>query len=138
MVRALKFFTFNQNNSGGSFTFDAERGISTVVIVQAVDWQEANYRAGRIGLYFDGYGDCRCCGDRWSEQWGVEGTDTPTVYGASIAEWVADKYFTKWQAPSEPEAFIHFADGRIMGVGYIDATSPTRRVSVNRPPELGQ
>lgn len=113
------FFTYVQNNSGGRFTFDPTQGISRVVIVEADDWQHADYRAGRIGLYFDGAGDCGCCGSRWdSAQWGGAGTDHPTVYGLSLADWSDGPFFAKLMGEGLPEAFVHLADGRFAGFVY--------------------
>ena len=65
-----KWFGFKQNNSGGSFDHDPESGIGYAIYVEADDAEHANYRAKRIGLYFNGCAsgrDCSCCGDRWSE-----------------------------------------------------------------------
>lgn len=62
------FYTFNQNNSGGGFDFDAKRGISRYVIISADSTEDAIKRAEKIGLYFNGVesgDDCECCGDRW-------------------------------------------------------------------------
>ncbi|MGP3750873.1 DUF7296 family protein [Streptomyces sp. IBSNAI001] len=104
------FFDFSQNNSGGGFDFDAERGISEYVIVEAADAEEANYRAERIGLYFDGEGDCGCCGNRWSEQWGSDkGSAVPSIYDEPVE---TAGVYTKWMGDN-PDAFVHYADGRI-------------------------
>lgn len=125
-IQNLKFFTYDQNNSGGSFHFDAEHGISTQVIVQARDAREANDRARYIGLYFDGAGDCSCCGDRWYEQYG-EGYDTPLIYeGCNITAWMRGKYFMKWQAPDRPEVYVHLYDDRFMGFVYGGHGEPVR------------
>jgi hypothetical protein len=107
------FYTFNQNNSGGSFDFNAASGISHYVIVEADSVDEANSLARGIGLYFNGadseWGpDCPCCGDRWSEAWREEGTDEPEVYGKSALE-----YSDKWKWMDGPEGFIHYKDGTI-------------------------
>src|SRR4051794_4942961 len=59
------FFHFRQNNSYGRFDIDLTRGISSDVLIQADDIAEAFERAETMGLYFDGAGDCPCCGDRW-------------------------------------------------------------------------
>lgn len=79
-----KWFEFRQNNSGGSFDHDPVRGIGLSVYVEADDAKHANYRAERIGLYFNGCdsgSDCECCGDRWSECWpDEEGSDTIEAY----------------------------------------------------------
>lgn len=110
------FFEYNQNNSGGGFDFDAERGITHYVIVEADDAEHANYRAERIGLYFDGAGDCACCGNRWSAQWGSdEGDEVPCIYGEPVQDF---DFGRKWMAADSPEAFVHFADGRVQGYGF--------------------
>lgn len=119
MNQALKYFDFDQNNSGGTFDFDADKGISTKVIIQARDAEEANYLATRIGLYFDGYGDCSCCGDRWYRAYG-EGTEQPAIHGGSIQDWMTGPYFTKWMAPDRPEVFVHRYDGAFIGLVYGD------------------
>lgn len=67
-----KFFEYDQNNSGGSFHIDDATGIGPRVWIEAADAVEADYRAGRIGIYFNGCEagrDCSCCGDRWSPAW---------------------------------------------------------------------
>jgi hypothetical protein len=65
-----KYYEYSQNNSGGSFVLDFKRGIGHTVWVEATSKEDADRRAEAIGLYFDGYGDCSCCGNRWSEAWG--------------------------------------------------------------------
>lgn len=118
-MQTLKFYTYDQNNSGGTFHFDADKGISVKVIVQALDAEEANFRAKRIGLYFDGSGDCSCCGDRWYEQWGDSGFDTPMIYqGCTIRDWMSGQHFMKWMEPDQPELFIHLYDDQFMGFVY--------------------
>lgn len=113
----MSFYTYSQNNSGGSFYYDHERGISQWVVVEAQDAIEANYRAGRIGLYFDGVAsgdDCDCCGDRWFEAgaWGTEdGTEFPAYCQQPIQEVIAG-----WSFPTPGDiapAYIHYLDGRI-------------------------
>lgn len=60
------FYTFRQNNSGGTFVENWALGIGRTVIVEADSCDEANQIAEQIGLYFDGVGDClSCCGPRW-------------------------------------------------------------------------
>ena len=63
-----KFYSFDQNNSGGSFQNSEKEGISEYVIIEALNAEDANARAEGIGLYFNGCDDgidCDCCGDRW-------------------------------------------------------------------------
>lgn len=58
----LKWFRFRQNNSGGKFIVNDKVDIN--VLIQANSPEEANNLAEKIGIYFDGYGDCACCGNR--------------------------------------------------------------------------
>lgn len=109
------FFDFRQNNSGGGFDIDTERGISVHVIVEARDADEANDRAERIGLYFDGAGDCSCCGNRWSAAWSGDGDEVPSVYGTPVQDATFEPF--KW-AGTDPEAYVHFADGTVQGYGF--------------------
>ena|SRR5882672_133643 len=112
------FYTYNQNNSGGHFRFDKQAGISHIVIVEANNVISANARAESIGLYFDGDGDCSCCGSRWSESYSSDATDTPEVYGIAVVLGQSfedahsiEHYSHKWI--TGPEGFIHYLDGRI-------------------------
>lgn len=62
------FYHFSQNNSGGSFDFDKNDGITHHVVIEAVSAESANKKLQDIGGYFDGCDtgrDCSCCGDRW-------------------------------------------------------------------------
>ena len=68
-----KFFEYHQNNSGGMFDINDKAGIGPRVWVEATNAADANDRAERIGIYFNGCAsglDCSCCGDRWSSAWG--------------------------------------------------------------------
>ncbi len=109
------FYYFSQNNSGGSFVFDPDKGISHHVIVEADDLKEAVYRAERIGLYFDGDGDCSCCGNRWYEPYRDEGTQTPQLYsdGDEIQPYAKFEKKSSWMSKwiNGPEGFIHYKDG---------------------------
>lgn len=108
-----KFFTFSQNNSGGNFVRDEKKGIGEYVIVEAIDYNDANTRAEAIGLYFDGYGDCPCCGDRWSSQWSDDrGDEVPSIYGDPVEECKKS-----W---SRDDAFIHYFDGTIERIDLKD------------------
>lgn len=82
----LKWFEFNQNNSGGSF--DKEMGYT--LWVQAHSPSEADAIAESNGVYFNGCAigrDCDCCGDRWSSLWSDDkGEDFP----------VDNKYAKNW------------------------------------------
>lgn len=105
------FFTFRQNNSGGSFDFS--RDLGHFVVVEADNAAAANARAETLGIYFDGSGDCPCCGNRWSEQWDDdEGTKTPEVCGQAPKDYMASEAMI-WAEDDEAEIVIHYADGRV-------------------------
>lgn len=111
----MAFYTFNQNNSGGSFAFDADDGITHFVIIEADSAIAANRKATQIGLYFNGCdtgSDCSCCGDRWYpvDEW--DARDEPLLYGAAPSEYYSNPWGLAWMAPN-PETFIHYADGRV-------------------------
>jgi hypothetical protein len=110
------FYTFNQNNTGGSFNYDEREGISHYVIVEAETPADANDRARDIGLYFDGveaYWDCSCCGDRWYRASSYDESATPEVYGEPAETFTGGSYGMKWMKGYE--GFIHYADGRVQG-----------------------
>lgn len=106
-----KFFTFNQNNSGGRFRYNEHAGITRYVIIEAIDYRHAITRAENIGLYFDGVEDgrdCDCCGDRWYRPYG-DGNDEPVIYGVSVASHKRDGLFEHGQK----EIAVHYLDNRI-------------------------
>ena len=115
------FYTYNQNNSGGHFDFDAKAGVSHHVIIEADSEEQANDRAESIGLYFNGVEDgldCECCGSRWYSP--QDGTTVPSNYGESVnlkqsfAEaHAAVSYSRKW-TKDKPEGFVHYLDGRVV------------------------
>lgn len=104
------FYTFSQNNSGGSFDFDEQAGIAHYVIIEAASKDEAINRATQIGLYFDGTDtgeDCPCCGDRWSRY--CDENAEPMIYDTP-----ADQHEDWWM---DVPAFIHYEDGRLTPAG---------------------
>jgi len=112
------FFTYRQNNSGGSFNIDPEAGISIFVVVEADSAGDADRRAVDIGLYFDGCEtgeDCECCGDRWSRASDYDGEDFPRAYGNPIEDEVTDAHYRSF-AETNPVAFIHYKNGEIRSV----------------------
>lgn len=81
------FFHFNQNNSGGYFIEGDE--VWRDVIIEAKDAKHANEIAEQIGIYFHGSckgRDCSCCGDRWHEVMGMDGSVKPSIYGEELKE----------------------------------------------------
>lgn len=103
-----KFYTYIQNNSGGSF--DLDDNIAQFVIIEANDYLQANKRAKEVGIYFNGCDsgmDCSCCGDRWYELWDEsEGFLEPMIFGTPADQYKASSFFEK-------EYRIHFFNGNI-------------------------
>lgn len=102
-----KFFSFRQNNSGGSFRIDETNGIGDLVIIEANDAKHALSIAEKIGIYFNGVNkgfDCKCCGDRW---YGIdEITDEPMYNDSPITQELVNEIIYHLLA-------IHFLDGTI-------------------------
>ena len=101
------FYTYRQNNSGGSFDINDE--VSLYVIIEADSATEANDIAEIKGLYFDGCEegfDCECCGDRWDSQYDdTDGTETPMIYNEAASE-----YKDTW-AGDKPYCFVYYKNG---------------------------
>lgn len=112
-MTVFKWFCYRQNNSGGNFVYDEGRGISVNVWVQARDAGEADFRAERIGLYFDGAGDCSCCGDRWSSQGGYGWAGEDDTPPAPDVPFEKKDYRIKWT--DGYETFVHPIDSAFYG-----------------------
>lgn len=102
------FFLFIQNNSGGSFDFDADKGIGLNVAFEANSEDEAVERAQNV-IYFDGVDkglDCPCCGDRW------------VTYAWHQAETIDElnKHKYKSLLVNDNTMFVHMLDGTIKAV----------------------
>lgn len=117
-----RFFHFSQNNSGGSFVFSQEQGITHHVVIEAEDATDANVIAIMKGLYFDGCStgqDCSCCGDRWSkvgEYSSDAGDEVPTLYGEPLGQPKPESKFSfmsKGWMDAGRETAVHYADGRV-------------------------
>lgn len=108
-----KFYVFRQNNSGGSFDY-YDQGISVEVIVEATSLRDSVKRAEMIGLYFDGYGDCPCCGNRWSEPWEDSGLSVEELFN-HIGDAMTSQWSCKHMDEGNPEIFVHKMDGSIYG-----------------------
>ncbi len=117
MLRTVEtcFYTFRQNNSGGYWKNDQEKGIGHYVIVEAIDTGDATSRAEKIGLYFDGEGDCSCCGNRWNDYLGDDdGYNTPTIYSQPPEKMFEDSYYR------DSLIYIHYFDGSFVQVKKED------------------
>ena len=102
----MPFYLYSQNNSGGSFVYDDRRGVAEYVVVEADSADQANERAESAGLYFDGEGDCECCGNRWCEAWEDGGDTAPMVYNTPVQ-------FPKRKVKN-PVVYVHYANGRVV------------------------
>jgi len=98
-----KFFHYHQNNSGGSFSSPAIN-----VVVEAISAKDADSRAENIGLYFDGEGDCGCCGDRWSTQYG-KGEEVPSIYGEPLTN--NPTVIFDWSTKKIPHDIVYYING---------------------------
>jgi len=106
------YFEFHQNNSGGSFIIDDEKGLGPRVWIEAESALIANAIAEDKGIYFDGVAegiDCACCGDRWHREWDDEGKALPEV----------SSYSYSW----DDTVYIHKADGTLVKVKENEASS---------------
>lgn len=102
------FYHYSQNNSFGTFDEDSNKGICPDVIIEAKSATDANERAQKTGLYFDGVDkgiDCPCCGDRWHEVDEGEGTVNPTIVGKPLSD-IESGYYRE-------EVYIHYLNGNI-------------------------
>lgn len=112
------YFTFNQNNSGGDFDYDEDRGITHFVIIEADNSGDAYERAENIGLYFGGVEDgrdCECCGDRWYPPYG-DGDQEPLVYGKNPR--TVEERKEGWMDAGR-EVCIHMKDGSKQWYGAV-------------------
>lgn len=102
----MTYYTYVQNNTGGSFT-----GPAHYVVVEATAPRIADAIAEEtFGLYFDGWGDCDCCGSRWSGAADWDGADVPTIYGdTDLYAQAEGDWFT---APGQPSVIVLHATGQ--------------------------
>lgn len=118
------FFTYNQNNSGGSFDG------AHYIIIEADSAQSANkFAENYTPIYFNGCDsgrDCSCCGDRWYAAWrDDEGTKKPEIYGHDVSLALTDKdKLVETEAAFLAEGYrdfdIYFKDGTRKQVRFTD------------------
>lgn len=110
----LKFFAFQQNNSGGSF--DVDDKICHILYIEAHNYEEARKKAMDMGVYFNGCDiglDCPCCGDRWSDYADeIDLTELSDRYHMKF-EKISDyaQYITDIYSLTTPDARIFYCDG---------------------------
>jgi len=106
------FYRYSQNNSGGSFIFDEDAGITHHVVIEADSARVADEIAEEIGIYFDGcqsMRDCPCCGDRWYSAYS-SGDKVPMVYGEILGVKSNRKWPSRWMQEGY-ETVVHFKNG---------------------------
>jgi len=87
------YYEYTQNNSGGNFVVNKE--LDHRVFIKAKNEKEANKKAEKLGIYFNGCHDgvdCSCCGDRWCSPSKIV---LPYRYGTfdkTDVEYLAKKY----------------------------------------------
>lgn len=110
----LKWFEFDQNNSGGYYVEDNVQGAT--VFVQAASATEATL------FIWDqlNHSYCRCCGERWSEPWNDDdGKDFPAKFDNPIFQTENDE--PNWYSGSS--VVLHFYDGHIEHHAFGNAPS---------------
>ena len=101
------FYTFDQNNPGGSFVISDT--LCQFVVIEANDSNHANYIAKTLGIYFNGCDkgyDCPCCGDRWHKAFEYDANPSPMIYDKRPSE--ADCLFCD---DGEIYCRIHYLNG---------------------------
>ncbi len=93
------FYTDIQNNSGGSLYENDD--VRSVVIVEEHNEKEAEWKFRQITEDYMSY--CECCGERWGYDWGLDGTEVPTIYKTPIENY-KPTYFSK-------DCIIYYIDG---------------------------
>jgi hypothetical protein len=127
-IASTLFYHYSQNNTGGSFDIDSEKGISANVIIEARSAAEADRIAEGLGLYFDGEGDCSCCGTRWTAQedaWTDNGTLEPSLYGVNVDAYYDNPDGWGFTYYYQHDAYVHYLDGRVLGYQY-----PNSRIEI--------
>lgn len=104
-----KFYTLDQNNSGGYFERDEQDGIAEYVFIEANNPEEARERAEDITCGYTNF--CPCCGERWYINFDEnDGHDEPTIYGKSITKLKKGMF--------REQAYIHYLDGNKIKVVF--------------------
>jgi hypothetical protein len=84
-----KYYTFVQNNSGGTYNGPHYIIIESFSMAHAIEFAEDNTE-----IYFDGCEDdidCNCCGDRWNRY--AEEYDSLKIYNSPASEYLNVKLY---------------------------------------------
>jgi len=112
----MKWYYWDQNNSGG--VFDVDETLCHRLFIEAETYQEAETKALKMGVYYNGAEcdgpDCPCCGDRWYVGNEVKKSNLAAYKVNSVEEYaqvLANKYgFTK------PDARLFYSSGEVKEV----------------------
>ena len=106
------FVTLSQNNSGGYFINDEDKGICEYIIIEADNNTEFINRLNRIANSINGFYDyCNCCGERWFiDEDSIEFESEPLIDDESVYK--VKKYSFR------EKCFIHFKNGNIEKVNF--------------------
>ena len=111
------WYEYSQNNSGGNYVYDDNRGLSERVFIEADSAKEADEYAESIGIYFNGVDDdmdCDCCGDRWYPQAGWTGGDKQGKNLDELRKTINTVLKYRWRTNGNA-IYIHFKDGSFVG-----------------------
>jgi hypothetical protein len=125
------FYTYSQNNSGGSFVIN--ESVGQYVIIEADSPGEADRLAEEVGIYFNGCDrgeDCNCCGDRWYEQYSESADEEPMIYGKTIEEYKKDPGMIALR--QEECIHIYYKDGRHEKVVFDAAAAIEKKRAAKR------
>lgn len=106
----MKWFEFDQNNSGGHF--DVDDKVCHRLFIEAESFNDAVEKAEELGCYWDGIDkgiDCSCCGNRWSK-WDDEPVDIEPYFNdiEEYAQFLADSF--GW---TTPDVRLYYNDGNV-------------------------
>lgn len=108
----MKWFTYDQNNSGGYFIDNDE--VTHMICVQAENADAANAKAEEITKEYGEY--CECCGERWYiNEVDGDGFDVPSHYGEPLSS-SQPSHYRKY-------AVLHFASGEMRKVNIGEPIS---------------
>lgn len=106
------FVTLIQNNSGGYFIDDEEKGICEYIIIEVDNDNEFINKLNIIANSINGFYDyCTCCGKRWYiDEDSIEFNNEPLIDDENV-------YHVK-KSSFRKKCFIHFKNGNIEKVDF--------------------
>ena len=107
----MAFYTYTQNKTGGIYSYNDK--LAKHVIIEADDAYTANNTASELGIYFDGNGDCTCCGKRWDE---YNITNAGTFYPEIETQQIDYTYKPEFTETNILTVIVYFKDGRTLKI----------------------